>query len=69
MASAINTRPNIILPEIPQDKSTLLSISLSSGKEWERVQARSVRNVKEEALGWIPKSYPLQFSVDGGKIL
>lgn len=52
---------------IPQVKSTLLSIGLSSGKERERVRARSVRNVKEGALGWIPKSYPLCFSVDGGK--
>lgn len=52
---------------IPQVKSTLLSIGLSSGKERERVRARSVQNVKEGALGWIPKSYPLCFSVDGGK--
>lgn len=52
---------------IPQVKSTLLSIGLSSGKVRERVRARSVRNVKEGALGWIPKSYPLCFSVDGGK--
>lgn len=31
------------------------------------MRARSVRNVKEGALGRIPKSYPLCFSVDGGK--
>ena len=69
MASAIYKKSWHLLTCIPQDISTLLSISLSSGKEWERVQARSERNVKEEALGWIPKSYPPHFSVDGGKIL
>lgn len=68
--STVSIRWDLIpqhLTWIPQVKSTLLSIGLSSGKERERVRARSVQNVKEGALGWIPKSYPLCFSVDGGK--
>lgn len=46
---------------IPQDIRTLLRISPSSGREWERVQTRSEQIVKEEAVGWIPKGYHPNF--------
>lgn len=68
MTSAIHKRPVIILPEILWINQPS-SVSLYSVKEWERVHARSVQSVKEEALGQIPKGYPLKFFVDGGKIL